>query len=583
MSEPAPQAFACPNCAALLELEGDPPLVRCKSCGSITLLDAAGGPAGVPDGIVELVRAGNKVEAIKTYRERYEVSLERAKQAVDLIGAGQPVETAARPQVREETVEARPIREEGKAAAQSVRWLGLAIPLAILVVVLGILAFVLLQPGSLLTPRLEAHIPAVLLDPGAGSLPDVVSSLTDTRNERQLIGRLDGATGKLEWTTKPLPEGSPVDAVLADGGLVFVASRENLLAYNTDNGRLAWQVEMPDKLDIGGNTLAVKDGYVLTLTADRSLQAYESRTGALAWRKQLRGYFRSIWLFGGLLAYVDYPDEASEYSIIFINPADGSQVNAITPTCKTDQPRIEKLETDSGIAYDEEENSLYLVFGLLQGCVQRYDLDGGEMAWQAVAEDEGFLLSNYGFNAVIGESSLYFSYENRLFVVEKETGILRVALASYNYALSPMTISGDILVALVRRIHDAEGFEIWGLDPLTGESLWQVVPENAKPIDAPFRIVSVIDSAGAAWTSRVDQASLLLLKFQAVPNRIVIETINTTDGARSGQMAFDLLDITDDSYTVPEIVGWQGDVVYFILETRLYGLDVATGQLVLQY
>ncbi|MEW5830783.1 MAG: PQQ-binding-like beta-propeller repeat protein [Chloroflexota bacterium] len=582
MSEAAPKTLDCPTCGAPLEPESDPPLVRCGSCGGITLLDAAGGPTGLPDGITELVRAGNKVEAIKEYRERYEVSLERAKQAVDLIEAGQRQETESRPRVRDETAETQPVQEV-KAAASPARWLGLAIPLTILAVVLGILAFALLQPDSPLMPRLEAHSPAILLDSEAGALPDVVLPLTDTPSENKLIGRFDGATGRLEWTTKPLPEGSPVDAVLSDGGLVFVASREALFAYDSDNGKLAWQVEMPGKLDLGENTILARDGYVLALTVDRSLQAYDTQSGELAWRKQLRGFFRGLWLFGDALAYVDYTNESNDYSLIFFDPVDGGQERVITPLCQTGQPRVEKLESDSGIAYDEAENSLYLVFGLLQGCVQRYDLDNGEMIWQAVAEDEGFLLSNYGFNAVMGETTFYFSYENRLFAVEKQTGSLRVVLASYNYALAPLSASGDTLVAMVRRIHGPEGFEIWGLDAATGRSRWQVSPANARPIDAPFRVVSTIGAGEAAWTSRITPDALVLLKFQAAPNGITIETIDTLDGSGSGQKTVALTEITADSYAAPEVIGWQGDVVYFILETRLYGLDVATGELVLQY
>jgi outer membrane protein assembly factor BamB len=588
MPEPTPKPLTCPTCGAPLELDSDNPLVYCKSCENISLVDGlkAGGDsaeAGIPDEFLALLKAGNKVEAIKNYRERYAVSLERAKQAIDLIEAGQLEETEAGFEVQEETEEeSQPVKEEAKVKAPP-RWLGLAIPLVILVIVGGILGFVFLQPGGPLAPQLDVAGTAILLASEAGTLPDIVSQFYNAEDDTRLVGRLNGENGKLKWKTNPLPEGGSVDAMLVGDKRVFIVTGKTLLAYNSNNGRAAWQVEMPDKLDVGKQTLAAIDGYVLALTLDRSLRAYEAETGDLAWSKPLRGFFRGIWVFGESLAYVDYLEGGSDYSIIFINPADGSLLSTITPTCTTDQPRLEKLESDSGIVYDAAENSLYLVFGLVQGCVQRYDLESGEMEWQAVNKEEGFLLSSYGFNALMSETTLYFSYENRLFAVEKETGTLGVAVASYNYSLLPLAPFNDTLITQTRRIHGSESFEIWGLDPLTGESLWQVVLENGKPLDAPIKTINQVAANASAWTSRLTPAGLLVLEFRAEPNNLIIKMVNPLDGSISDTMTVDLADVVGATYSAPQLVGWQGYVVYFIIETRLYGLNASTGQVVLQY
>ena len=48
---------------------------------------AAGGrPGGPPQEIVDLVRAGNKIEAIKLHRQMYGSSLADAKTAIDSLG-----------------------------------------------------------------------------------------------------------------------------------------------------------------------------------------------------------------------------------------------------------------------------------------------------------------------------------------------------------------------------------------------------------------------------------------------------------------------------------------------------------------
>lgn len=43
-------------------------------------------PSGPPQDIVDLVRSGNKIEAIKRHRQLYGSSLADAKQAIDSLG-----------------------------------------------------------------------------------------------------------------------------------------------------------------------------------------------------------------------------------------------------------------------------------------------------------------------------------------------------------------------------------------------------------------------------------------------------------------------------------------------------------------
>jgi len=49
-------------------------------------LGTAPGAMGIPADIVDLVRAGNKIEAIKRYRELTGVGLKEAKDAIDEMG-----------------------------------------------------------------------------------------------------------------------------------------------------------------------------------------------------------------------------------------------------------------------------------------------------------------------------------------------------------------------------------------------------------------------------------------------------------------------------------------------------------------
>ena len=97
------QVIKCPSCAAPLECDGDA-FEKCDFCGSQVAVNQnnvfSENSAGF-DGllknahklkeILRLARGGNKIEAIKMYRETFGVGLKEAKDAVDRLESGQSV------------------------------------------------------------------------------------------------------------------------------------------------------------------------------------------------------------------------------------------------------------------------------------------------------------------------------------------------------------------------------------------------------------------------------------------------------------------------------------------------------------
>jgi outer membrane protein assembly factor BamB len=188
---------------------------------------------------------------------------------------------------------------------------------------------------------------------------------------------------------------------------------------------------------------------------------------------------------------LDYVGNDYTYSLVFLNPADGSQERVITPACQYDQYSSDTLSTDSGLLYDEAENALYLVYGFSNGCVQRLDLASGQITWQIVSEDS-FNFSPDGFNVLNTHSTIYFSNGSQLLAVDKGAGKLQTLLSNEDYDFVPLALTGDRLVVRARRTRGSERFELWGLNPASGERLWQM-NLNAAPLDPPNDLVGLVD------------------------------------------------------------------------------------------
>ena len=107
------ESFKCPSCSAPLEFEGKP-MQKCKFCRSNVIvpsgviqsssffgrvgaadfgdLSALTGKALKIGEIQQLLQSGNKIEAIKVFRETFGVGLKEAKDAVDAIERGESVD-----------------------------------------------------------------------------------------------------------------------------------------------------------------------------------------------------------------------------------------------------------------------------------------------------------------------------------------------------------------------------------------------------------------------------------------------------------------------------------------------------------
>ena len=641
MADQKPVTLNCPSCGAPLEFDGRSSIVRCRFCKNNTLVP--GLPAAneaTPRASLEEVRLlaqnGNLEEAIRRYRELYDTGMKEARDAVQALANGKVVEihrVFSGPLNAEETsrvmeevkamlesgnksgalthyrevndvslTQARYVIDQIEAALTGVpaptrpMILGqpsispkrasarsaIIITLAIVILIGGITAFALIGVGSLFAPRLYASGPAALIVSEGGNPADVVAMFYDPDADTRLIGLVDGVSGKLRWRASPLGGEGYADGITAAGDLIYVANGPALLAYSKTDGSLAWQSQMPDRLNYGDNDLLVVDGRVITLNADQSLQAYEAATGTLEWSRRLAGYDRNLRMMGGSLVVIDTTDDTYTYSMFFLDPVDGREQRRFTPACQVDEYSSSTMDPDSGLLYNQAENALYLVYDSSYGCIQRLDFTSGQVTWQTSVE-ESYSFSPYGFHGLMTESGIIFSNSNQLVMANKSNGEAGILIENEDYEFLPLGTAGDTLVVRARRTRGTERFEIWGLNPSTGVTIWQIDLQGASPIDPPDEMAGLVDDTDPGFTWRLTPAGLILVKFQANPSQLVLDTIDPLNGLLVNEQVTPLKMVSNEDYSIPKVIGWQEQVVYLNLDSNILALDISSGEVLFNY
>lgn len=414
------QVLKCPSCGAPLDyIPGQGLTIRCAYCDSTILppeelrggfphLTPDAAFPGVPLGqmmrlkeVAEALRRGNKIEAIKIYREIFGVSLKEAKDAVEAMAAGQPVVMAkSNRQVQVSSFEihsgsATPPRRQGGSAG---------------CFVFALTLILLLGGGALLfTTPLGAQLglSPVSVEDITSSLPNPVAAIQPTPSPTPGL-----ATLALSFGQEGLNPGQFADArhVAVDGaGVIYVAEwKEGSRVQRFDqNGNFLSQWPAADAKAIVTGLAADQQGIVYVIQGS-TLSRYAGETGEL-------------------LGPVSYQEETNGFEAVTAIPGGGvvalwnqeavrldAQGNAAQTIPEVVTGQTGERELDPHLAVDGQGN-LY-VLGSFAEAVFKYGPDGRFINRFGSSGSEPGQFSSVQAIAVDGQGQVYIGDSSGILV-----------------------------------------------------------------------------------------------------------------------------------------------------------------------
>jgi outer membrane protein assembly factor BamB len=523
--------------------------------------------------IQSLLASGNKIDAIKLYRETFDTSMERALHAIEQIenGQGLQIENSFSTYSTQSYNPTPPPYIPPTSNKKGCGLIAIVLTVVILVVVGALIAF----KGSIFIPHYYAQEPEILISIGQDNKPQIASVFFDSGADTRFVGLLNPDTKRLIWQASPLKSDNTVSKLVNGSDLIYASSEDNLLAYNKTDGSQAWQTVMPDALNYSDNTLFVAAGRVITRNADQSIQAYNAETGSLVWSKRLTGYSDTMLLLDKSLLVVDYADTDYNYGLYFLDPVTGTQHDLITPTCIIND-YASYIDDDTALFYDEDNNALLLIYS--EGCIQSINLANKNNNWTTV-NNNNFSLPSEGYKYLVTDRDFYFGDDGNLVAVTKSDGKLSILSQNADYHVYPMEIIDNLMILRADRTRGTSRTELWGIDLNTGVQTWQITLQDSEPIDPPNEMSGFIDDTDFGWTLKETPSGLVLITFKGEPNQLVLETLSPTDGRVITSQTIAIKGVTGDFYSIPSVLGWQGNVAFLNIDSSFYTLDVATGEL----
>lgn len=425
----------------------------------------------------------------------------------------------------------------------------------------------------------RVSLPAMTVSGADSSHPDAIVTTYDYAKDTRFLSYFDGTTRSLRWQTDPLGDDSYRVAMAENDDRIFVALKTGVMAMDRLTGEMAWQASISDEVpySCASDCIVVVGQRVVVLASDGGLYGLDAPSGRTVWSSRLNSSPDRLYAIGNRVAVFDNRD--GDAVLVMVDPVDGAEVQTLRPQCTdpesgfTGDPVL-----NAPILVPPDQKSLVILFGFFSSCVQRWDVATGSMLWNASMGDISFS-SGFGPRSMLASESIYVASDQQLLDVDLADGKWRSLIADPDYEFVPLAETDGILITRAKRTRGTTRFELWGVDTETGRRVWQHPFAGSEPLDEPDRMAGLIDEGDSAWTAHLTPAGLAVVQAMAQPHQLTVEMLNPRTGASGGTVAIPLSGINGDLYGVPEVLGWNRDQLWLILDGRMYVVNLNSSNL----
>jgi outer membrane protein assembly factor BamB len=450
----------------------------------------------------------------------------------------------------------------------------LVIGLAILLLAGGVALFLFLPskgtaPDFIVSMSRSVQDSAIPVPADRQGPSDLLLSTYDSSSSEHYLTYIDGANATLKWDSPPVSTDVYAGGIVVRNQRVYLVDGATLLALEQSDGKVVWQSNLSDSVAIYcEDCLQVVGGYVIALSQDGVLQAFEAESGRPAWSERLNETPRNMWAVNETVAVIDYetPNDSGSIALQLRDPATGKVVQRFPGVCQNGFREARMSIYGPNIVLDPADNALIMLFDLLPGCVERWNLATGQVDWQLLAEDHYF--DRFNAPLVLSGNRIYASYSGRVIVVDIEQGELDILADEEDYELAVQGEQGGIVIVLARRQRGSTRYELWGIDADSGHVPWKYIPQDEEPIEEAGGWAA---DKGFAW--HLTRDGLAVLHMNAEPPTLVVGTLDLKSGQETVLGTAGL----DDDY-------WDGlawsDTTAWLTIRKVYVIDLEAGKVI---
>ncbi|HEX3052235.1 MAG TPA: PQQ-binding-like beta-propeller repeat protein [Aggregatilineaceae bacterium] len=400
-------------------------------------------------------------------------------------------------------------------------------------------------------------VPTSVSDPQPANLLIRTGRLGD---DEITLSLLDYQERDLRWNGPNLNDNTPL--ALDDSQVYLITDDLQLRALSLADGDQQWEIELPAALaPLCRGCLLATGEFILTLDETGTLSSYEALTGELVWTTTLITIPNRLLRIGDQPAVIDTTASGQPVLLMF-DAATGNRLLNIEPACLT-----ETLSPNSPVWYTAGNASLYVLFGYTEhGCVQRWNLDSGELIWETSVQLSRSAWPRDWFDdtLLVADDTMYFGGE-QVDRYGKRTGVIlaldildgsiREVSPHPNMMLKPLAVEDDTLIVHAIPAPGTGADELWAISPTGGERYWRY----------PF------DPTTSSWTTQLTTTGLVIIQLLAGPDRIKVNLLNPSTGVLLAET------ITDIDNAVWSGTTWTDDTAWLTIRS-LYAVDLSTGE-----